>query len=363
MYAQSSETVVYGRIESKYNEVKLKSPIAMRIRYYTQDNSYYTFADVEKDGNYYRKLPHNVRVLMAPNYHNYHADTIEVYTGLRDSIRVDFILKPKEYIYTQTKAIQDIRSGIVQLITFDTLEYEWSRKVDLKKKLGFDYLLLKKPKDDDFEDEMDIYNQETEAFLSEQKPDWEYDLSILRDSIVNSEADQYGKKHTIDIKRLKVPEKEKLSKKMKKNIADRYEFPGIEYYTTHSNIGKDDMLQIIINDKDYNKLSDVSDRLWVDYDIMIPELIQLIDNKKKVGLENFYGLMETNQGLSGTFIIQTGITIPYSADDLNIVAGRANHLLKMITGEDFGDVDPDTNDEYLKKLQNRWAYWLLKLQE
>ena len=363
VYSQSDETVVYGLVSSNNKSLKLES-WGIRINYYTTTNNYYRSAKVDKNGLYNIKLPKNSKAIITTDYKYYYSDTITINTLLKDSIRIDFILKTKSYTYTQLKAMKDIEKGLVQLITFDTLEYEWSRKVDLKKKFGFDYLLLKEPKDEDFREKMRDYNWQVKYHLNLLKGvDWENNFNILRDSVVNSEADQYGKNQIIDIKSLKVPEKEKLPKKMKKNIDERYEFPGIEYYTTHYNISKDDMLQIIVNDKDYNKLSDVSNRLWVDYDIMIPELIQLIDNKKIVGLENFYGLMNTNQGLSGTFIIQTGITIPYSADDLNIVAGRANHLLKMITDEDFGDVDPDTNEEYLKKLQNRWAYWLLQLQE
>ncbi|KAF2518300.1 hypothetical protein E0W68_09770 [Flavobacterium salilacus subsp. salilacus] len=362
VYSQSDETVVYGRIESKYDEIKLKSVIAMRIRYYTQDNSYYTFADVEKDGNYSRKLPHNVRVLIAPNYHNYHADTIEVYTGLKDSIRVDFILKPKKYIYTQTKAIQDIEKGLVQLITFDTLEYEWSRKVDLKKKLGFDYLLLKEPKDDDFYDEMAIYNQQTEAFLSEQKPDWEYNLSILRDSIIHLEADQYGENHIINIKKLKVPAKEKLPEEMKKRIEARYnEYVNVKDNSVYKPLDKKHMLKIILTEKDYNKMSLVLDKLSEEYDVMIPELIQLLTDKKEIGIENFQGIIVDRQ--NGPLTFHCCIPIPFSRDDLYTVAGRANYLLKIITTEDHGNIYPDTNEEYLKKIQNRWAYWLLQLQE
>ena len=360
LYSQSDETVIYGKIEKKHSNVELESFVGLRIRYFTTDNYYYTNASVNKDGFYYRSLPKKTRVIITTNYQYYCSDTIEVQTGLRDSIRVDFELKRKQYKYTQLKAIQDFEKGLVQLITFDTLEYEWSRKVDLKKIFGFDYLLLKKPEDDDFKEKMDDYNRQMESYIERKKPDWKNSLAIVRDSVINAEADEYGKNHIIAIKGLKVPEKEKLSERMKKNLDEL--LPPVEYYKALESISKKDMLDIIINEKDFKKLSAVSDRLWLDYTVMLPDLIVLITNEKEVGLENFNGLMHTSKGLSGYVPTQTGIAVPYSTDDLTIVAGRANYLLKKITDEDFGDVDHNPNKEYLKKLQNRWAYWLLQMQ-
>lgn len=120
-------------------------------------------------------------------------------------------------------------------------------------------------------------------------------------------------------------------------------------------------LNVIKSDKAYGHFELLPKRVSMDYETLLPELIKLLTNSTEVGMDGYPGIMWC-RNIGPTDTIDC-IAIPYSEDDLFTVAGRANHILKLITCQDFGNVLPNPDKEWLKKLQNRWAYWLLQLQE
>lgn len=95
------------------------------------------------------------------------------------------------------------------------------------------------------------------------------------------------------------------------------------------------------------------------YNKVVPELIKRITNKKEIGLMNTADLIIWERVDAGDMIFygHGGIV----SDDLFTVAGRANCLLKKITGENYGNVSMYSTEEDLKKLQNHWIAWLKKI--
>lgn len=119
--------------------------------YTTRDGSYSTFPDnINKDGYYTRKLKGAETVTVESNVHDFYAPSVTVPVNGRDSIRIDLYLIPKVYVYTGKQARTDIRIKKIQLITFDSLEYEWTKKINLQKDFGFRYVYIPRPYDHDF---------------------------------------------------------------------------------------------------------------------------------------------------------------------------------------------------------------------
>ena len=103
-------------------------------------------------------------------------------------------------------------------------------------------------------------------------------------------------------------------------------------------------------------------KYWIAYHYkeMIPPLIRRITNKKEVGLKNTNDLIIWKRIDVGDlkYYGEGGIV----SDDLFTVAGRANHLLKEITGQEgFGTVSMYSSRHDLVELQKKWVDWLLKL--
>lgn len=360
VYGQGKDVVVYGRVASPYNDVAVESG-DIKLNYDTADNSYLTFESIGKDGYYARKLTDVLKVEFSTYYDDYYDEAMVAVVGNKDSIRIDFVLKPKPFVYTSAQAMEDTRNSRIQLVTFDSLEYNWASKINMKKDFGFDYVLLQKPEDYNFVNHIKDYNSIVEGYLTLKDNSWRSKLHIVRDSIVNLEADNYGEKHTINLKRLKVPPFTSLSKIMQEKIT---------MWQQHYNSWyKDDLkdytiaytLNVIKSDKAYEHFYLLPERISMDYETLLPELIKLLTDPTEVGMEGYPGFMFCRN------IAYTGpvgcVAIPFSNDDLFTVAGRANHILKRITGQHFGNVLPNPDKEWLKKLQNRWAYWLLQLQE
>jgi hypothetical protein len=359
-YGQGKTVVVYGRVTSAYNDVAVESG-DIELNYDTSDGSYLTFESIGKDGYYARKLTDILKVEVATYYDNYYDDAVVAVVGNKDSIRIDFVLKPKPFVYTSAQAVEDTRNNRIQLVTFDSLEYNWTRKINMKKDFGFDYVLLQEPEDYNFVKHIQDYNRIVEGYLTSKDGDWETKLNHVRDSVVNLEADDYGKKHDLDLKNLKVPSFAYLPKIMQEKVT---------MWQQHYNSWyKDDLkdftiaytLKVIKSDKEYEHFYLLPERISMDYEALLPELIKLLTDPTEVGMEGYSGFMFC-RGLAPTGPIGC-VAIPYSDDDLFTVAGRANFLLKRLTWEDFGNVLPNPDKEWLKKLQNRWAYWLLQLQE
>lgn len=127
---------------------------------------------------------------------------------------------------------------------------------------------------------------------------------------------------------------------------------------------KSHSINYILDKIDYEKkfgyLFDAEYWILFNYKEAIPELIYRVTDKKEVGLTDSADLIIFERIDNGDmeFYGQGEIV----ADDLFIVAGRANWLLCMITGENFGSVTMYSTDEELKNLQQHWINWLNTLE-
>lgn len=360
MSVKGQDVTVYGRVTCVDKAVKLESVVGIRISYTTKDNSYLTSADVDNIGFYDRRLPNATTITVESNYDDFYAEKVIVDVADRDSIRIDLKLIPKRYFYTREKAIKDTRDGNVHLITFDTLEYNWSRKINLKKDFGFDYVLLAEPDDNNFKKKMDEYNAVVEGYLGLRSPNWRESLGIVRDSVVNSEADQYGRQHKVNIDKLRFPEIDSLPKGMKERLTTLQSNYESWYKDKLKDYTFERTIEIIKKDKEYENFQLLPERVSIEYQKMLPELLKLITDETEIGMKDYPGIMLC-RGIAPPPGPWGCVAIPFSRDDLFTVAGRANHLLKVLTQEDFGNVLPNPDKEYLKKLQNRWAYWTMNL--
>jgi len=107
-------------------------------------------------------------------------------------------------------------------------------------------------------------------------------------------------------------------------------------------------------------LGDVEYWVLFNYKIGIPELIKRITNTKEVGLVGSVNLIIDGRVESGDMPLETGDVI---FDDLFRVSGRANYLLKVITGEDFGSAGMYASEIELIKLQRKWIRWYSQICE
>ena len=94
---------------------------------------------------------------------------------------------------------------------------------------------------------------------------------------------------------------------------------------------------------------------------MLPKLIQRITHNKEIGLENTADLIINERIQNGDLKFYGHGQI--ATDDLFKISGRANHLLKRITGEDFGSVMMNSTQEELTELQKKWILWLKGIQD
>jgi len=116
------------------------------------------------------------------------------------------------------------------------------------------------------------------------------------------------------------------------------------------------MIDKIDNDSDYNYLFQAEYWIAFHYKEIIPGLIYRVTNKQYVGLINTSDLIIWERIQSGQLksFGHGGI----SNDDLFTVADRANRLLTIISGEDFGHVSMHSTREELINLQKKWIKWL-----
>jgi len=119
------------------------------------------------------------------------------------------------------------------------------------------------------------------------------------------------------------------------------------------------MLEKIDNDSNYNYLFLAEYWIAFHYKEIIPELIKRLTNKTEIGLINSADLIiwERIQNKQMEFYGH-GLNC---ADDLFTIAGRANRLLTVITGENFGNVSMHSTEKQLAELQTRWIKWLKAL--
>ena len=116
------------------------------------------------------------------------------------------------------------------------------------------------------------------------------------------------------------------------------------------------ILDKIDKSKSYNYIYIAEYWSSVNYSVMIPKLIERLTNKREVGLNN-----------SGDLIIWERIDAKQmrfyghgsvSEDDLFTVAGRANNILTIMSGERIGRVSMYSTAMELKALQLKWQNWL-----
>ena len=119
------------------------------------------------------------------------------------------------------------------------------------------------------------------------------------------------------------------------------------------------MLDMIDNSPEYNYLYIAEYWIGYNYQAMIPELIKRISNNSEIGLVETGDLVIPDRVVAGQMPYLGDANI--SEDDLFTVAGRANRLLTVITGENFGTVSMNTSPFELKKLQDKWIIWFNKL--
>jgi hypothetical protein len=114
--------------------------------------------------------------------------------------------------------------------------------------------------------------------------------------------------------------------------------------------------QRIERSKDFQNLFHI--RFWSGQhpELIIPYLVDKLDDTSLVGLENSADLIIIDRILSKDLHFHGhGWRID---DDLFTVAGRASWLLREITGERFGAVKMKSTKAELADLKDRWSAWL-----
>lgn len=160
---------------------------------------------------------------------------------------------------------------------------------------------------------------------------------------------------------LKFPDKPKLSTRFLKAIHEQTNEYNRLFYkdTTTKKYFVSFILDKINNDSNYAYLFVAEHWIAFHYPDIIPELIKLLTYKKYVGLVNTADLIiwERIEAKQMQFYGHGRI----SKDDLFTVAGRANRLLKEISGEDFGNVSMYSTQDQLQTIQKEWIKWLYRL--
>lgn len=120
------------------------------------------------------------------------------------------------------------------------------------------------------------------------------------------------------------------------------------------------MLERIDKDPNYGSVEIIKYWSALHYESLIPELIFRITYTEMVGLKNYRDIIIWDRVDSGDMVLTgPGAEI---IDDLFSVAGRANYLLKNLTGEDFGDVGMSSSVEERLVIRDHWVNWLLSLE-
>jgi hypothetical protein len=88
---------------------------------------------------------------------------------------------------------------------------------------------------------------------------------------------------------------------------------------------------------------------------IVPLLIEQLDNAHHTKLKNTSRLIIWERITSGDILFEgKGLQV---SDDLFSVAGRANWMLRTLTGENFGHVKPSSSPADLNLLKKKWADW------
>lgn len=363
LFAQPDHTIVHGNVIPFSGTITL-SRSYIGCKQYTTDEHWTLFLIyIHNDGTYDHRFPKNTKVELTTSFKDFYPSDTTFNTGTSDSISINFIIHPKHYQFTTATAKADIAHGVVHLITFDSMLYQWDRKIHFARDLGFDYHLATKPGDSEVENKIDDYNMTVENYLDSLRvPAWRQTISFLTDSLTHLVADNYGKTHKINLKKLTFPTLAKLPPAMVQRLAEQQkDFNRLigKKGEKQADYTPELMLSKIDSDSNYHFLFVAELCTGAHYATMIPALIRRLTNKKEVGLVNTADLIIWERVQSGDlkFYGHGGI----ADDDLFTIAGRANHLLHKTTGLDFGRVSMYSAPHDLQKLQNRWAYWLMTL--
>lgn len=89
---------------------------------------------------------------------------------------------------------------------------------------------------------------------------------------------------------------------------------------------------------------------------LLAALVSQIPNRAKAELKNTSRLIIWERITSGEILFE-GMGYQIS-DDLFTVSGRANWMLRNLTGKNFGHVRPNTSEEELTTLHQKWSRWL-----
>jgi hypothetical protein len=360
----SDKVVVYGKVTSAVKDFKPFSYSGISYKQYTSDGGwFFSSISVDKNGQFKQFFPKNTKLELHTYYDDFYESDTTVNTGSGVKLQINFTVYPKIYLYTQEQAEKDISTGKVMQITFDSLIYKWNQKINFTKDFGFNYIFLPEPYDYDFKNNIYKYNSRVQEYLTTiNDSNWAKRLFNIEDSLIHIEADNYGKSNKINLEELTFNNKIKLPSKMVNTTQkQKSEFERLFSKNRNEimNFTSEFMLGKIDNDSNYYYVFVAEYWLTFNYEEMIPELIKRITNKKEVGLINTADLIISERIQSGDlqFYGHGGVAF----DDLFTVAGRANHLLKRITGEDFGSVSMYSTEQDLKKIQNRWVYWIINL--
>ncbi len=155
-------------------------------------------------------------------------------------------------------------------------------------------------------------------------------------------------------------------KELPKELADLIKIRKDGYYRIFKNdtskvknYSKEFIFSKIDKSKNYDYIVEAEYWLAFHYREGIPELIKRITNDKFIGLKNYQDLIIMERVNNGDMNIDGHGSMV--ADDLFKISGRANYLLKELTGENFGDVKMKSTEKELQELQKKWVKWLNNL--
>jgi hypothetical protein len=337
------------------------------IGYYFQEsgNELYSNAsnsseDDSLNRNFYITHLKKGPVRLEIHFEFYHERDTTVYVQDDDTIKLSYFLKPINYPFDTNSAVRDLSKGKVQLIIYDSTQYLLSKQFPYLKEFGFNYVYMVEPYHDTTY-MIDRYNEVMYTYLYNHLPkNWQAKLYFKEDSLINREAESY--KGDILLENYKLPAYGHLPLKMREAINKKkkeYEqFISDETRKEWSKYHPEFFLKKLDGSKIYYYI--FIGEYWapLHYQVLVPELIQRITNKKEIGLKNTADLIISERIESGDlkWYGHGGVV----DDDLFTIAGRANHILKEMTGEDFGTVSMYSTKEDLLKLQKRWTYWFMQ---
>lgn len=363
--AQTGKTFLYGKVSLSSTRVALfpaYSSLAYK-EYTSAENWRLSSISIEANGNFHYWLPKNTKIELLTYVKDFYTSDTVIYTGSMDSLEVNITIHPKVYAFTSESAKADLANGMVRLVIFDSLIYHWNHKIHFTNRFGFEYHLIDKPEDIEVGEKIEAYNSTVVQYLDSLQGDaWQRAIHVISDSLTHLEADNYGKTHRLNLKALAFPVSAELPAMMVERLEEQsgdFKRLLVKKGAAAPTFTPEFMLDKIDNDPDYHFQFVAELCTGTHYNIMVPELVKRITDKKYVGLTNSADLIIWERIKSGDlkFYGHGGAV----NNDLFTVAGRANHLLQRTTGMDFGTVSMHSTAADLQVLQNRWAYWLMNL--